>query len=233
MIKLKGEPGQKEGCKIEFTKRASAKGNHPAREFELLYGHRCPACGMVIQALFLIKDQPVDLGPYEETDVVNREGEIKKVIPNAEEATAYESDILRYGDGRKVQRIRLRNHLLKAERLGSDEPWEPGARTCVWTGVFSLRDDLAVKDVVLAAHVDMEDLSEYRLQSTRDLLPQKELPPRIKERPIATGTLVEVPAFGDAPPVILLSRRDAHDGWEHTMKLRLSKVPKREPQEDE
>lgn len=228
MIRLKGEPGQKAGCKIEFTQRPGSRGKHLPLEFELLYGHRCPACNMVIQAVFFLKDQPVNLLPYEETDVVNREGEVKKTIPNADETTAYVSDILPFGDGRKLQRIRLKNHIMRAEKLGAEDPWEPGARTCVWTGVHSMRDDLTVKDLVLASHMGLEDLEEYNLQGTHDLVPQKEIPPRIKEKPIPTGTLVEVPAFGDASPLILFSRRDAHDGWEWNMKQRLAAAKRKE-----
>lgn len=226
MIRLKGEPGQKAGCKIEFTQRSGSKGKYPPLELELLYGHRCPACNMVMDAVFYVSDNPVDITPYEETDVVNKEGVVKKIIPNPEETTAYVSDILPYAGGRQVQRLRLKNHLLRPENLGSEDCWEPGGRTCIWTGVFSLRDDLTAKDLVLASHI--EDVAGYRLQGTADFIPVKELPPRIKDKPVATGTLVEVPAFGDAPPVILFTRRDAHDGWEWNMKTRLNKFKRKE-----
>src|ERR1035438_10078802 len=88
MIELTGKPGDLI-CRIRFTPRPWFKDDErvPHLELNLVYGHRCPTCGNVIQACFLT-EKPIDLWYYEETAFVAKGektyGDLLKVVPNEE-----------------------------------------------------------------------------------------------------------------------------------------------------
>jgi hypothetical protein len=93
VIELSGKPGDLNG-QIRFTPRPGFKKAHKTLERELVYGHYCPRCMNVVQALFFT-DEPVDLWPYEETNVMSTSkseekiGTILKIVPNRESKAGY------------------------------------------------------------------------------------------------------------------------------------------------
>jgi len=207
MIDLTGNPGDK-NCKITFSPRPGFKQSHRTFQRELVYGHYCPRCMNVVQALFLT-DEPVDLWPYEATNVMSigksdeKVGTILKIVPNVESKLGYSnytSTFLRSG-GEPGQHIVLKNHVLKyhgveKEKSSADRYFEPGERPCAdYTGAFALREDLLVRDVCLFMRIDPTVLAQHNLPSVEEFLNRA-----------VSQDFRSLPAYGVAPPVILFPR---------------------------
>jgi hypothetical protein len=144
-------------AKIQFIPRAGFA-HSQTLERELIYAHKCPVCNNIMQAYFKTPT-PINLWPYEETTILSQGekngGEVLKIIPNNQSTsneTCYKSDFDKIEGGH--QKIVLKNHIVRqrviAERKYTGEGiWEVGERPCFWTGVFTLREDLLVKDLLL------------------------------------------------------------------------------------
>jgi hypothetical protein len=206
MIALTGNPGGKD-CRIQFSPRPRFKTSHKLIERELVYGHYCPLCMNVVQALFLT-DEPVDLWPYEATNVMSmgksdaKLGTVLKVVPHAESKrghTCYTSTVLP-GSGDPGQHIVLKNHVLKYhgienETNATDRFFEPGDRTCEYTGAFALRGDLLVRDICHFMRWEVAEMARYNLPSVEEFLTVA-----------AAYDFRSLPAYGSAPPVVLFPR---------------------------
>ena len=206
MIALTGKPGDL-NSHIRFTPRPGFKKTHKVIERELVYGHYCPRCLNVVQALFLT-DEPVDLWPYEETHVMStskseeKAGTILKVVPNVESTpgyTNYTSTPLRTA-GDRGQHMVLKNHILKYHGIEqakhtSDRYFEPGERTCEYAGAFALREDLLVRDVCHFMRLDVAAIEAYHLPTVEDFL-----------KGAVAYDFRALPAYGSAPPVVVFPR---------------------------
>ena len=206
MIALTGKPGDL-NCQIRFTPRPGFKKTHKVIERELVYGHYCPRCMNVVQALFLT-DEPVDLWPYEETHVMStskseeKAGTILKVVPNGESKAGYTNytvTALR-GAGERGQHLVLKNHVLKYHGIEqakhtSDRYFEPGERTCEYAGVFALREDLLICDVCHFMRMSVADIEHYSLPSVDGFL-----------KLAVDYDFRSLPAYGNAPPVVVFPR---------------------------
>jgi hypothetical protein len=119
MIELIPASGER-GPLIRLTPRQGFKKSHKMLEFPLQYGHRCPYCPNVINAVFC-PDRQIDLFPYEETVVLSQgeknAGEILKVVPghNPNEGN-YNIDYVSTPEG-NLQRIRMKNHVVRAAAI--------------------------------------------------------------------------------------------------------------------
>lgn len=216
MLHLTGKPGEP-SPKIQLSPRTGFK-KWPILEKELIYGHACPYCFNVIQALF-ITDKPVDLFPYEETAVMSKSQDSKKIgtvakfVPEYEDVwghTNYTSTILQ-GGGVTAQHLALKNHILKFE--GIDKPvaenganyFEPGEKCCEYTGIFSVRKDLMVKDILLFMQMTKEAMDKFHIPTLDHFLMK------------CGNKFRTLQAYGDAPPVVLVRRENMQFGMASTL----------------
>ena len=218
MIALSGKPGDT-NCRIRFVPRPGFKKTHKVIERELVYGHYCPRCMNVVQALFLT-DEPVDLWPYEETHVISlskdeaKNGSILKVVPNGESKPGYMNYTVTplRGAGERGQHLVLKNHVLKyhgidQQKHTTDRYFEPGERTCEYAGAFALREDLLIRDVCHFMRLDVAAIEAYHLPSVEDFL-----------KGAVAYDFRSLPAYGSAPPVVVFPRdkltNNRNCGWQ-------------------
>jgi len=217
MIKIKGlEEQNSSKNKIIFSPRPGftrGKWANPELEFPLIYGHRCPYCSNVIQALFKAP-QAFSLWPYEETVILSQgeknAGDIRKIYPDDKTKTGKSLYRMDYSpaEGGSVK-ITLKNHILRtrviAERKYTGEGiWEDGEKPCTRTGIFSLREDLLVKDWMLFALVDTGDgreIAKYNFPTIKQIIPENNTDFKL------------IPAVGEAPPIILVEKQHTPYGY--------------------
>ena len=211
--------------KLILTKRNSFKGEVKNLEFPLVYGHTCPVCKNVMQALFKTPT-PINLWPYEETDVLSQgaknAGELLKTLPNNKSdygESCYEVSFHPAGGG--SQKIRLKNHIMRvralAERqLTGEGLFEVGERCCPKTGIFSVKQSLLIKDFCLFSMVQSAKLNLYNLPNIDQI---------IKGDDDTIGRLVT--AIGEAPPVIILDRGRLVAGFNFYVEPRLEQYKKK------
>lgn len=223
MIRLRGV-NEKEDInnKIIFEPRpgfSRGRGAAPGLEFPLIYGHRCTYCSNVIQALFKAP-RTFSLWPYEETVLLSQgeqnSGEIRKTYPD--EKTKYGKSCYRMdfspAEGGSIK-LTLKNHILRhvaiAERKYTGEGlWEVGERPCTHAGIFSLREDLLVKDWLLFSQITEQEIVKYNIPPVKDLIPE-------------TDTNFKVmPAVGVAPPVILVERTSLVYGYNYQTRPKMT-----------
>jgi hypothetical protein len=148
-------PGTSQGAKDVYRK--------------LLYGYRCQFCRNPILFAFLTPNK-ISLKKYEETRVVNGVQEFHMVIPgeHSKHDTAYHIDFIPVaGQEMGLQRVRLRNHIIREDILGKkDAVAEEGQpRCCPYASLFGLRTDLLIKDTILMGGFPERELEEYNLPS--------------------------------------------------------------------
>ena len=212
MIELIGKPGDGAG-KIRFSPRAGFKRTQPTLEKELVYGYRCEKCHNVVLALMLT-DKPVNLWYYEETNVISlaekKFGEINRILPNEtslKDFSCYES--LMFDQGKqKGQRLRLKKHILTMlpieHQFAQDKIFETGGEHCCEdTGWFSRREDLLIKDILLANNMVITTIAAYDLSK------------------MGVGSFVgsinnssfrALTGIGNVPPLVLINRVSFADG---------------------
>lgn len=227
MIRLRGKTEAQDPLnKIYFEPRPGftrGVGVAPSLEFPLVYGHRCPFCTNVIQALFKAPKM-FNLWPYEETTLLSQgeknSGEIRKVFPD--DKTRFGKSCYRVdfspADGGSVK-ITLKNHILrhqaiKDRQFNGDGLWEPGEKACMKAGVFSLREDLLVKDFLLFSQIQDAEIQQFNIPPVKDLIPDSD--PHFKL----------VPAVGVAPPVILVERQSLVYGFHYQTRPRMQSYKK-------
>lgn len=222
LIRLTGKPGDAI-CKIQFTPRPAFRDNPRVHEIEktLVYGHVCPTCGNVIQACFLT-DEPVNLWAYEETNFISKSsdekkfGTILKVVPNVDSKygySQYTSTVFRTSGG-KAQHLTLKNHIVKyhganTETQTTDRYFEPGGCTCEYVGVFSLREDLALKDLCLLwrfkeSYKNLD--TDYEFTTIASVAEGFESESGQRLNGLQQYGVRPLPAYGQAPPVLLFSQ---------------------------
>lgn len=214
MIRLRGKIGEEDKSnKIYFEPRPGytrGKGAAPSLEFPLIYGHKCPRCSNIMQALFRAP-RAFSLWPYEETILLSQGeknvGEVRRTYPDDKVRfgkSCYNMDF-RAPEGGSVK-ITLKNHMMRpialAEReANGDGLWEVGERPCTHTGVFSLREDLLVKDFLLFSQIKEHEIPKYNIPPIKDLIPEDD------------RTFKAIPSVGTAPPVILVERQNLVYGY--------------------
>lgn len=217
MIRLRGVENEASSKnKIVFEPRAGftrGRGAAPELEFPLIYGHRCPYCGNVIQALFKAP-RTFSLWPYEETVLLSQgeknSGEIRKVFPD--DKTKHGKSLYNMefspAEGGSIK-LTLANHLVKHRAMSHREVngeglWETGKeRPCTKAAIFSLREDLLLKDFLLFSQMVDYEIVKYNL-------------PKISELILENDTnFRQVPAIGTAPPVILVDRQSFIYGFHY------------------
>lgn len=223
MIKLRGKIETQDPInKIIFEPRAGfTRGERktPELEFPLIYGHRCQFCNNVIQALFKAP-RLFSLWPYEETVILSQgeknAGEIRKIFPDDKAKygkSCYRMDF-NASEGGSVK-ITLKNHIMrhscvKEHSYDGAGLWEVSEKVCIWAGIFSLREDLAIKDWLLFSQLGDgtrsdgdNEISKYKLPAIKDLI-------------LDTDTNFKlVPSVGVAPPVILVERQNFLYGFHY------------------
>lgn len=227
MIRIRGKVGEAhESNKIYFEPRPGfTRGKYltPSLEFPLIYGHKCPKCGNIIQALFKAP-KAFSLWPYEETTILSQgeknSGETLKTYPDDKTRTGkscYKTDF-RAPEGGSVK-ITLKNHIMRHQSIETRDfngagLWEEGEKPCTHSGIFSLREDLLVKDFLLFGQLSILDVNKYNLPSAAELVPPGD------------KLFTSVPAVGIAPPVILVEKQPLVYGYHHETSNRLTKYIK-------
>lgn len=215
MISLRAEASPR----IVFTPRPGFKTKAKIVERTLLYGHRCPVCSNIIQAFFHTS-QEVSLWPYEETTVLSQGeknmGEILKIVPDTKYEkgeSCYHSHF--YPGSESMQRITLKNHLIRMSTLPDaifdrDRLEEVGERTCPWTGVFSLREDITIKDMGMVLKMTPDEFEAYAIPKISELMPDPNVTyPIAADVPERLRIFRWTPAVGQAPPVFMITREGA------------------------
>jgi len=227
MIRLRGKSEAQDPLnKIIFEPRAGftrGSGAAPSLEFPLVYGHRCPYCSNVIQALFKAPKM-FNLWPYEETVLLSQgeknSGEIRKVFPD--DKTRFGKSCYRMdfspAEGGSVK-LTLKNHILRHQAIKDRQYtgeglWEVGEKACMKTGVFALREDLLVKDFLLFSQIQEAEIQQYNIPPVRDLIPETDTQFKL------------VPAVGVAPPVILVERQSLVYGFHYQTRPRMQAYKK-------
>ncbi len=222
MIEFIGKPGSA-SCSIQFSPRSAYKCDPRYQRFEkdLVYGHYCPTCGNVVQACFLTA-KPVDLWFYEETNVIStaadekKFGNVLKIVPNQDSKfgySQYTSTVLRTPGG-MAQHLTLKNHIVKYHGINetahtSDRYFEPGGHTCAYTGLFSLREDLALKDLCLLwrfADGHGNNLNDYKFGKIDEVLDHFITNDGAHLNGLSFHGVRALPAYGQAPPVLVFPR---------------------------
>jgi len=230
MIRLRGKTEEESiNNKIIFEPRAGFnKGKVPVLEFPLIYGHRCPQCQNVIQAVFKAP-RPIDLWPYEETTVLSQgeknAGEVLKTFPDEHTRhgkTCYDIEFSPAQGG--SVKLTLRNHIMRHQALHDrdnqktayrgDFLWVPGEKPCTKTGIFSIREDLAIKDFLLFSQISQYEIPKFNIPPIKDLIPEGD------------ANFKLALAVGVAPPVILVDRQSLVYGFHYQTRPRMEKYRK-------
>lgn len=207
--------------KIIFSPRAGfkKKGSIPTLEFSLIYGHRCPYCSNVMQALFK-SPKTFSLWAYEETTLLSQgeknSGEVRSTYPNEKTKqgkSCYRMDF-NPADGGSVK-ITLKNHIMRhaaiAEReFNGNGLWEVGEKPCTMTGIFSLREDLLVKDWLLFSQIQETEITYYNIPKIKDIILDSDPNFRL------------VQPVGVAPPVIIIDKHSLVYGFHYGARSKMS-----------
>lgn len=228
MIRLRGKNEVNDSNnKIIFESRpgfSRGRGAAPALEFPLIYGHRCPYCSNVMQALFKAP-RTFSLWPYEETVLLSQgeknSGEIRKTYPDEKVKfgkSCYRMDFSS-AEGGSIK-LTLKNHIIQYTAISHSDYkgegiWEAGERPCTHAGIFSLREDLLVKDWMLYSKITEHEIEKYNLPPVKELIPETD--PNFKA----------VPAVGVAPPVILVERASFIFGFNYQTRPKMAPYLKR------
>lgn len=202
--------GSGKSARILFSPRVGfRRGASKVNELErtLVYGHVCPVCRNVIQALFLT-DTQVNLWPYEETIEISEGketmGEVLHYWPKPDSHhgySQYTSMRLHTTQG-DAQKIVLKNHVLKyhgidANKNGGYTHFVSGGHMCSLTGIASHRPDLLICDL----------MHFYRLPDVDKNAWKNSLPPL--DDFIAAGEaygMRTIPTIGEGPRVVLFPK---------------------------
>jgi hypothetical protein len=174
-----------------------------------------------VQACFLTA-KPVDLWFYEETNVIStaadekKFGNVLKIVPNQDSKfgySQYTSTVLRTPGG-MAQHLTLKNHIVKYHGINetahtSDRYFEPGGHTCAYTGLFSLREDLALKDLCLLwrfADGHGNNLNDYKFGKIDEVLDHFITNDGAHLNGLSFHGVRALPAYGQAPPVLVFPR---------------------------
>jgi hypothetical protein len=211
--------------KLRLTPRQGFKRTHKELELDLVYGHSCSTCSNVINVLAKSKTD-IDLYPFEETGILSQgeknAGELLKVIPNDKDAqrSAYKKDFLVGSDPSQegLLQLRLINHIVRVgaikDKTSEGEGIEElGERPCFKIGVFSRREDLMIKDLLLLfGFQHSEFLTTYKVPKVTELFPDR------AGSPDCNREFQWTPAVGEAPPVILVSRNYLKHGYNYFLR---------------
>lgn len=229
MIKLRGKTGINDANnKIIFEPRPGFnRGRLKTMTFPLIYGHRCPHCSNVIQALFKAPNR-IDLWAYEETVILSQgeknSGEVRRIFPDEktrEGKSCYRIDFCD-AEGGSIK-LTLKNHIMRhssieKRQFNGEGLWEPGEKPCTKIGAFALREDLLVKDFLLFGQMLKDEVIKHDIPTPQQLIKEDD-----KEFQL-------VPAVGVAPPVILVERQSLVYGYHYHARPRMSDFKKKKVQ---
>jgi hypothetical protein len=217
MIKIRGKTEASDPSnKIIFEPRQGFTRRAKTLEFPLVYGHKCPTCNNVMQALFKAP-KSFSLWPYEETALLssgeNNSGQIRRIFPDEKTKPGKSCYRIDYSpaEGGSVK-ITLRNHIVRPvviveRKFNGDGIWEVGyERPCVHAGVFSLREDLLIKDWLLFAQVNEFEVAKYKIPPAEQVIPDNNQYFKL------------VRSVGQAPPVILVDKQSFVYGFHYYAK---------------
>lgn len=222
MIKLRGKEGVNDPLnKIVFEPRPGfvrGAGKAQELEFPLIYGHRCPYCSNVIQALFKAPKE-FSLWPYEETTVLSQgdknSGEVLKVFPDDKTKHGKSCYRIEYSpaEGGSIK-LTLKNHLTRhativERKYDGNGIWEAGEKPCTKTGIFSIREDLLMKDFLLFSQLTDTEVSQHNMPTVKEFIPEGDTNFKL------------VPSVGQAPPVILVERQSLVYGFHYHTRQRI------------
>lgn len=216
MIKIRGKTDSIDiNNKIIFSPRpgfVKGKGAAPEMEFPLVYGHRCPYCANVIQALFKAP-RKFSLWPYEETSILSQgeknSGEIHSTYPDVKTWFNDSCYNIAYSPAEEGSiKITLKNHIMRHAGLHERDIkgeglWEVGKRPCMYAGIFSLREDLLIKDWLLFSGLTDSEISKCKFPEVKTMIPESD------------ANFKLIPAVGVAPPVILVERQSLLYGYNY------------------
>ena len=194
---------------IRFTPRFAYRKLGPL-ECDLIHGHFCMYCNNLIQALYYT-DKPIDLPKYEETRVLSQgeknDGELLKIVPNAEDKGNYRVEYFRTPNG-NAEQITLKNHVLNfagLSVLGRDLFFEVGERCCSYTALIPLRAETMIRELAVVAGFSLEGAKRY----TEGTEPTPEWVAEYfkKTQDYLTKEIRTTPAVGDSQMALLLKRK--------------------------
>lgn len=213
MISFAGNPGDR-NCKILFSARPAFRDDPKVTAFdrELVYGHRCPTCGNVIQAMFRT-EKAVSLWKYEETAYVSSSdskfGEVLRYLPGPDSKDGYSQyDVTTHRVGKNLyQHLLLRNHVLQYE--GLNKPYKQanrhglsGGYPCPYVCLISRRPELIMQDIFLFLGEDIPNMVTMISEKTLPTFDEFVSFPAL----IAHGFRA-IPAYGDAPAALSFPSR--------------------------
>lgn len=232
MIKLRGKHTTQsdDSNKIVFEPRPEYSKNTKELVFPLIYGHHCPYCSNVMQALFKAP-RMFSLWEYEETTLLSQgsknSGEIRKVYPDnkvKKGKSCYRMDFNPVEGG--SVKITLKNHIMRHSAISKrtydgENIWETGEKPCTWAGIFSTREDLLVKDWLLFSQLGDgtqingdSEISKYDLPTIDKIVQEDDKSFKL------------IPSVGAAPPVILVDRHDIAYGFHYATRTKIAQYRK-------
>lgn len=187
---------------IRFTPIARYQGIIPEREYPLLYGHVCPRCQNIVQAVFVAKEK-FPLVKYEETRVVDGVGKLIGVRPAPGTQHPKSCYQIKLYPGLGTQ-ITLRYHVSDPATIEGAHyrnsiglPLEVGeVHVCSFTGLFSHREDLVLRDLYAASNAHML-FPDYYPDGFK-------LTDALQHSPDPSGRWAVVDAIGNGPKLLLL-----------------------------
>ena len=201
---------------IRFIPRFAYKKIGP-QERDLIHGHWCQYCNNLIQALYYT-DKPIDLPKYEETRVLSQgeknDGELLKIVPNAEDKGNYKVEFFRTPAG-NAEQITLKNHVLNFRGLGSgnrDDFFEVGERCCAYTSLIPMRAETIVRELATVAGFSLEGAKRYD-EGLTEPPPEWIAEYMKKTQDYLTREIRTAPAVGDAQMALLIKRKVVKDAF--------------------
>lgn len=200
---------------IEFTPRSGFANVKPLTK-KLIFAHICPSCKNVIQAFFESESE-VNLWAYEETRhmSIDTDGiktpELKGLVPGPKDPIGKTQYNSYYDSKTGSQKITMKNHILKysaidVKNIEEKIDWEPGGKMCELAGLFSLREDLLIRDYILFSRINEKHLWKYKATKVDQLR---------FDKPNTKVLGFPVAAIGDAPSIILIRYNIVNRGWEN------------------
>lgn len=216
MITLRGVQGVEDSKnKIIFSPRFGFThgGSVPTLEYPIIYGHKCPYCSNVIQALFKAP-KTFSLWPYEETVLLSKgeknAGDVRKIYPDNKTKKGKSCYRMEFSpaEGGNIK-LTLKNHILRTRAIAERKYdgsgiFEEGENPCLRVGIFSLREDLLLRDWLLFCQIDSgngQELFKYKLPPIQEVISENNTDFKL------------VPAIGKAPPVILFEGQQVVYGF--------------------
>lgn len=174
--------------------------------FPLVYGHYCPKCNNLVQALFMT-DKRIDPKPWEEimTKQLDKDGHFKRIIPGRHERFRSRYSITTIGRGNVIsaELIRLADHF----EMKEDVSMTP---VCNFLAINSAIPEYRLNDLILAHGLNP---SQWLVQD-KDY---EEIKYKLVSGYPGSDIYAFVPATGTGPELAIVSR--SNQQWVLNMAL--------------